>query len=67
MPVILPSGAQDRWMNGESKYLKILLSPFPAVEMTSHPVSYDVNHTKIDDAHLIRPLEPNLGVTARLF
>lgn len=54
-------------MNGESKYLKILLSPFPAVEMTSHPVSYDVNHTKIDDAHLIRPLEPNLGVTARLF
>lgn len=23
-------------------------------------LSYDVNHTKIDDEHLLRPVEPNL-------
>jgi hypothetical protein len=47
--------------------LTTLLAPFPASEMTSHVVSYDVNHTKIDDEHLLRPVEPNLGVTPSLF
>ena len=42
-------------------------TPFPASEMTSHAVGYEVNHTKIDDESLLTPVEPNLGVTRRLF
>lgn len=44
-----------------------LLVAFPADEMTSHAVSYDVNHTKVDDEHLVLPVEPNVGVTLSLF
>lgn len=67
MPVILRSEAHDTWLNGESESVRNLLTPFPASEMTSHAVSYDVNHPKIDDEHLVMRVEPNLGVTARLF
>jgi len=67
MPVILRSEAHDTWLNGESESARSLLAPFPASEMTSHAVSYDVNHPKIDDEHLVRRVEPNLGVTPRLF
>jgi putative SOS response-associated peptidase YedK len=47
--------------------LKDLLVPFPAEAMTSHAVSYDVNDTKVDEARLLRPVEPNIGVNLRLF
>jgi len=69
MPVILPSESQDRWLYGDSEpmALRSLLAPFPASEMMSHPVSYDVNHPKIDDEYLTKPVEPNIGVTLRLF
>ena len=69
MPVILPSESQDKWLDDESELgtLRNLLAPFPASEMTTHAVSYDVNHPKIDDEHLVRGVEPNLGVTRRLF
>jgi hypothetical protein len=33
----------------------------------SHAVGYDVNDPKVDDEHLLRPVEPNLGVTLSLF
>jgi putative SOS response-associated peptidase YedK len=67
MPVILRSEAYDRWLNGEVESVRDLLTPFPAAEMTSHAVSYDVNHPKIDDEHLVIQVEPYLGVTPRLF
>lgn len=67
MPVILRSDAQEVWLNGDTESAKELLTPFPASEMTSHAVGYEVNHTKIDDESLLTPVEPNLGVTRRLF
>lgn len=69
MPVILRPELEDSWINDESEpvTLRNLLAPFPASEMVSHPVSYDVNHPKIDDEYLTRPVEPNVGVTPSLF
>jgi putative SOS response-associated peptidase YedK len=65
--VILRSDAQEVWLSGGTESAKELLTPFPASEMTSHAVGYKVNHTKIDDESLLTPVEPNLGVTRRLF
>ena len=69
MPVILPSELQDQWLHEETELptLRNLLAPFPASEMLSHAVSYDVNDPRIDEEHLIRPVEPNIGVTRSLF
>ena len=69
MPVILGSESFDLWLNDDprSADLKDTLTPFPAEQMISHAVSYDVNNTKVDDEHLLRPVEPNIGVTLRLF
>lgn len=68
MPVILCLDSHTTWLgDSESAELRKVLTPFPASEMTSHAVSYDVNHPKIDDQHLVRPVEPNLGMTPSLF
>lgn len=69
MPVILRPESQDWWLDRDSDRvtLRNLLAPFPASEMASHPVSYDVNHPKIDDEYLTRPVEANIGVTPSLF
>ena len=69
MPVILEPELYDLWLNDDSRSpdLKNLLTPFPASEMTSHAVSYDVNHTKSDNENLVVPVEPNVGVNYRLF
>ena len=69
MPVILESNSHDLWLNEDcrSAGLKDLLVPFDAQAMTSHAVSYDVNNTKIDEERLLRPVEPNIGVTLSLF
>ena len=66
MPVILPSEAHRAWLTGKSQSVRPLLVPFPASKMISHAVSYDVNYPKIDDEYLVRPVEPNLGVTLSL-
>jgi putative SOS response-associated peptidase YedK len=69
MPVILRAKSQDSWFDGDSDPLTLrnLLAPFPASEMASHAVSYDVNHPKIDDEYLIKAVVPNIGVTPSLF
>lgn len=69
MPVILPPESHGQWLGNDSEpvALRNLLAPFPASEMASHAVSYDVNHPKIDDEYLTRPVEPNIGVTPSLF
>ncbi len=69
MPVILGTESFDLWLNEESRSadLKDLLTPYPADLMMSHAVSYEVNDTKTDDERLLRPVEPNIGVTLSLF
>jgi len=69
MPVILPPESYDLWLSDASRAadLKSLLLPFPADQMTSHAVSYEVNDAKIDDERLLREVEPNVGVNLRLF
>lgn len=53
--------------DSEAAKLRNLLTPLPASEMTSHAVGYDVNHPKNDYEHLLKAVEPNLGVTPSLF
>jgi putative SOS response-associated peptidase YedK len=69
MPVILDTGSYDLWLSDDSRSteLKDLLTPYPADAMSSHAVSYDVNDAKLDDERLVRPAEPNIGVTLSLF
>ena len=69
MPVIIRPDSYDQWFNDDprSPHVKDLLTPFPASEMTSHPVSRDVNDVKIDDAHLVQPVDTEIGVNLRLF
>jgi len=67
MPVILPHETYDTWLSGELETVRDFLTPFPASQMTSHAVSYDVNHPKLDERYLITPVEPHLGVTLSLF
>ena len=69
MPVIMSNEAYDLWLNEDSRAadLKDFLVPFSADRMMSHAVGYDVNDAKVDDARLLEPAEPNIGVTLRLF
>ena len=69
MPVILPPESYDLWLRDDSRAadLKPLLLPFPADQMTSHAVGYEVNNVKVDDERLLREVEPNIGVNLRLF
>jgi putative SOS response-associated peptidase YedK len=69
MPVILRPESYKLWLSDESRAadVKDLLVPFPADHMMSHAVSYDVNDAKVDDESLLREVQPNIGVTLRLF
>ncbi|HEU4434211.1 MAG TPA: SOS response-associated peptidase [Pyrinomonadaceae bacterium] len=69
MPVILRPESYDLWLNEHSRSadLKEMLVPFPAHEMMSHAVSYDVNDPKVDDERLIHQVEPQVGANLRLF
>ena len=69
MPVILPPELHDLWLNEDSitPELKDILLPFPASEMTSHAVGYEVNDAKSEGEHLLDPVKPNIGVNLKLF
>lgn len=69
MPVILRPELYDLWLSDQSRAadLKELLVPFPADEMKSHAVSYEVNDARIDHDGLLSEVEPNVGVNLRLF
>ena len=68
MPVILSPESYDLWLNDDPRFpLKDLLAPFPSSEMISHTVSHDVNDVKVDDDHLIEPVDSTIGVNLRLF
>lgn len=69
MPVIIPAELYDQWLieDPRSPAPKELLSPFPSAEMTSHAVSRDVNDVKVDNEHLVQPVDAEIGVNLRLF
>ena len=58
MPVILPPGEYDRWLDPALKDLDSLaplLVPFPPEEMLAFPVSLRVNTPSVDDEKCIAP------------
>ena len=59
MPVILPPSAYEQWLNPAPQTadkLLPLLKPFPAAEMSAHPVSTLVNSPSNDRLELVVPL-----------
>jgi len=59
MPVILPKGAEDLWLDPtieDHTRLLDLLQPYPADEMFAHPVSKLVNSVKNDSPECIEPV-----------
>ena len=68
MPVIVSPESYDLWLSDDPRMpVKDLLAPFPAAEMMSHTVSHDVNDVKVDDDHLVEPVDSTIGVNLRLF
>ena len=60
MPVILPKGAEDLWLDPtieDHARLLDLLQPYPADEMSAHTVSKMVNSVKNDSPECIEPVE----------
>jgi putative SOS response-associated peptidase YedK len=61
MPVILPPGAWDRWLDPDehdTDLLGELLVPAPAQLITLHPVSTEVNQVRNKGASLIEAIDP---------
>ena len=59
MPVILAEEAQEKWLAADTdpRELKELLTPFPAFEMKSFPVSSQVNSASVDEPQLVEPVD----------
>lgn len=59
MPVIVPREGYGTWLDRNNKdvgALKGFIRPFPAKEMTVHPVSRRVSNAKNEGADLIEPM-----------
>jgi putative SOS response-associated peptidase YedK len=69
MPVILRPESYEAWLACETTAaeLKYLLTPFPAEQMKSHPVSTAVNYPENDSEQLTALSESEVGVTPSLF
>ena len=52
MPVILPHDAWDAWLASD----EVPLDPYPADDMTAHPVSTPVNRPANDDPRCVEPI-----------
>jgi len=57
MPLIIAPEDYARWLDRSVEDVVDLLSPYPAAEMTFHPVSTRVNAVKNDDASVIEPVD----------
>jgi putative SOS response-associated peptidase YedK len=57
MPVILPAGSYDAWLDleAEKEELVSLLAPYPEAEMEAYPVSRFVNSPSNNDPRCIEP------------
>src|SRR5207253_9142382 len=69
MPVILPEESWRSWLDPRTPAaeLKMLLLPFPASAMKSHPVGSQVNSPGVDNDDLIRRVDAEPGTTGSLF
>jgi putative SOS response-associated peptidase YedK len=58
MPVILPVGARDRWLDptADESELREMLVPIPAEELEAYPVSTIVNSPDNDSPECARPI-----------
>ena len=58
MPVILPAGLEDEWLDPDvsKEHALSLLRPFPAESMTSRVVSRLLNSVRNDDRSLLEPV-----------
>ncbi|MEW5957171.1 MAG: SOS response-associated peptidase [Chloroflexota bacterium] len=59
MPVILPPTVYEQWLDPTERspeQLNGLLTPYPATEMTAHPVSKLVNSPQNDTPECVKPL-----------
>jgi putative SOS response-associated peptidase YedK len=64
MPVMLPPGAWDTWLDPEqhdTDVLGKLLVPAPASIIDLHPVSTEVNNVRNKGAHLVEALAPDVA------
>jgi putative SOS response-associated peptidase YedK len=60
MPVILPEGVEDRWLDpgeGSRERLQALLTPYPAGEMAAFDVTPVVNSAGHDAPDCIAPAQ----------
>ncbi len=59
MPVILPPGARDRWLDptASEAELRELLVPFPAEDLNANEVSALVNSPANDSPECVKPVE----------
>ena len=57
MPVILPAGSYDAWLDPEAEKEELvdLLAPYPEAEMEAYPVSRFVNSPSNNDPRCIEP------------
>ena len=56
MAVILDPSEEDTWLRGDPDEAAALLDPYPADELTAHPVSTRVNSPGVDAPGLIEPV-----------
>ena len=63
MPVILPPGARDRWLDptASEAELRGLLVPLPAEELSAYEVSALVNSPKNDSPECVRRVEKGMS------
>ncbi len=69
MPVILAPEDYERWLSEDARAeeLREMLTPFPADEMTSFPVSLQVNHAQAEGPQLVEPVEVEPAAQGVLF
>lgn len=61
MPVILPAGDWDRWLDptlSDRPTLETMLRPYPAGDLTAWPVTTLVNNPRNDSPECITPIDP---------
>ncbi|WP_193310196.1 SOS response-associated peptidase [Halorubrum halophilum] len=56
MAVILEPDEEETWLRGDPDAAADLLDPYPATDMTAHPVSTRVNSPAVDAPELIEPV-----------
>jgi putative SOS response-associated peptidase YedK len=66
MPVILPPGARDRWLDPSASEIELrgLLVPLPAEELKAYEVSALVNLPSNDSPDCVNPIRLTSGLSA---